>query len=315
MAQMTVAASKKAFTILFETLRDNFRFEKADLQSFGRFTAGYSLRVRLAEGTIDLRADNTVQVRELDLKWERLELRLRIDIPQVCVGGFCIIPDPRGGCILRAPTVCVFEGNPDIDLVLRLGPHLRSEVSLTGSLVARRFRNPNRRAGMDAWDAREAEPSLADQWQIFLDPQFVDVDLIDVADTAGDLLEAKLNEAVNDLLSTMPAWVRRLVTALIGPVVQAVRDILDLPDDAQEWISDLLNVSFGIHDFILQAVADHFAAQYPLQQIETPFPVFPPTEPDDRIPVALLPVLIPIDDLKVSNDADEMILEAELGVL
>ena len=89
-----------------------------------------------------------------------------IDIPEICVGGFCIIPNPFGGCILRAPRVCVFSDDPDIQLTLPLSGLIRHEVSFTGSLNFDYFVNPARPAGMDDWTAAEADPSLSNQWQL-----------------------------------------------------------------------------------------------------------------------------------------------------
>jgi hypothetical protein len=149
---------------------------------------------------------------------------------------------------------------------------------------------------------------------VFVDPQFVDVDVFDIADIIGDLLEDAVDAAIDGLLSFLPGWARDLIKAILGPVIDLIRALLDIADDIQEWVSDLLNVSFGILDFILQLIADYFAHKYPLHQIEDPFPILEAVEnPNPGPPASLVPVKIPIRDLRVFNDDREMVLEANVG--
>jgi hypothetical protein len=89
-------------------------------------------------------------------------------------------------------------------------------------------------------------------------------------------------------------------------VIDLIRAILDLPDDIAEWFSDLLNVSFGLLNLIVTAVADFFAAQNPLYEFEDPFPLLPAAP-------GLIPVKIPITDFTVRVNADEMVMEANVG--
>jgi len=314
MAHLTIGASENTFKILFESIRDNFDFSNSDSVDFGPFTAGYAFEAHLEGGSVDLRADNTVQIKELDIKWDKLDLNLGINIPEICIGGFCIIPTPFG-CALRAPKFCVFDSDPDISITLPLGGLITSEISVTGSLLAKYAINPARPGGMNDWDAQDSNPSLANHWQVFLDPQFLDVDIFDIADMVGDLLENAMNAAVDNLLAFLPGWARDLIKAILGPIIDLIRVILDIPDDIQEWISDLLNVSFGILDFILQLVAEYFAKKYPLHQIEDPYPILEATANPNQGGVPLIiPVKIPIRDLKVFNNDQEMIIEGNVGV-
>lgn len=321
MAHLTVAANEKTFVKLFETLRDNFEFEKSDSGSFGPFTAGYHVKLHLEGGSVDLRADNTIKIEELDIKWDILDLTLGIDLPEICVGGFCIIPTPFG-CALESPEWCVFDDNPDIEITLPLGG-FTSEITAVASLVTKYTVHPERLASMDAWDAQDtlASPptrtpfvqSVANRWQVFVDPQTLDIDPIDIADTVGDLLENLVEAAVDDLLFFLPGFVKDIIKAILGSTIDLIRAILDIPDDIQEWISDLLNVSFGILDFVATALADYFAAKFPLYEIEDPYPMLPKADnPNTPLP-DLVPVKIPILDLKVFNDDVEMVIEANVG--
>ncbi|MFZ5824720.1 MAG: hypothetical protein ACOY94_10365 [Bacillota bacterium] len=304
MAHLTAAVSEGTFVRLFEALRDNFAFSKADSGSFAGFTAGYSVAAHLEGGSVDLRADNTVQVKELDIKFDTLDLSLGIDIPEICVGGFCIIPNPFGGCLLKAPKFCVFDDNPDISLTLPLGGLITSEVSFTGSLRTEYAVDPARLGWMNDWDALDA--GVPNQWHVHIDPQTIDLDLFDIADMVGDLLENAVNLVVDGLLGWLPGWARDLIKAILGPVIDLIRAILDIADDIQEWISDLLNVSFGLMDLILTFVADYFAAKEPIAKFDDPLQILEaqPTK---------VAVLIPVRDLNVFCNDDEMVLEANVG--
>jgi hypothetical protein len=302
MSHITAAASEDAFKELFEVVRDNFTFSASDSASFGPFTASYAVALHLEDGTVDLRADNTVEVAELDVKWDTLSVGVGFDIEEKCVGGWCIIPTPFG-CALRVPEICLFSGNPDIGITLDLSGIVTSELSMIASPVTGYFVDSARPPGMSPVQAQLA--NLANMWQIFLDPQTVDVDVFDIADIVGDLLEDAVTAAINALLPG-PQWLKDLFLAILGPIIDLIRAILDLPDDIAEWFSDLLDVSFGLLNLIVTAVADFFAAQNPLYEFEDPFPLLPAAP-------GLIPVKIPITDFTVKVNADEMVMEANVG--
>ena len=316
MAHITMAASEKAFVKLFERVRDEFEFADSDSGDFGPFSAGYDIKLHLEGGTVDLRADNTVSIKELDIKWDKFDFFVGLDIPEICIGGFCIIPKPWGGCFLRAPKICIFEDDPDITLSLPLGGLLTSEVSVVASLLLKYFVDPARQGWMDDWDAAEQSPSVANRWQLFLDPQTIDLDVLDFPDIIGDLLEKAADAAIDNLLGWLPGWARDIVKGIVGSAIDLLRDILDIGDDIEEWLSDLLNVSFGLFDTILTLIADYFAAKTPLFELEDPYSVMQAEKNPNTVSglPQLVPVKIPIKDLKVFNDAQEMVLEANIGV-
>lgn len=303
MAHMTVASSEDAVTRLFEGLRDNFAVDESDSADFGPFTAGYEVAFHLEGGTVDMQPDNSIVIRELDIKWDKLRVYAGIDIPELCIGGFCIIPSPWG-CVLRAPRICVFDDDPDIGIDLNLNGLLTSEISLAAKPDLRYVVNPARPAGMSWLDAEDAD--LANKWKLFIDPEWVDIDVFDWADIVGDLLEDALNHAIDDLLFFLPGWAKDLIRALLGPVIDLVRAILDIGDDIDEWLSDLLGVSLGLFDLILTAVADYFAGQYPLLEIEDPFPIMP-------YQAGLIPVKLPIESLTATFTEDELVITADIG--
>jgi hypothetical protein len=318
MPDVRVVASEKAFKKLFDKLVEKFVFEDAGSADLGPFTASYDIKLHLEGGSIDLRQDNTVQVKELDIKWDRLNLSLGVDIPELCVGGFCIVPIPFDGCLLEAPRICVFSDNPDIEIMLPLGGLITSEISITGTLFTKYFVNLDRPADMDQWDAQNVDPKLFNKWQLFLNPQTVDVDIIDIADTVGDLLDNAIEALIDVLLGGLPDWAKDLIKRILGSIVDLVRRILDIGDDIQEWITDLLDVSLGLLNLIGQVVGDYFAKRNPLFEVEDPYPIMeeadnPNNQPDEPPLPKLLPVKMPIRDLTVFNNDVEMVLEGNVG--
>ncbi len=312
MAHLTLAAAERTFVKLFERLRDEFVFADANSGTFGPFSGGYDVKLHLEGGTLDLRADNTVSIKELDIKWDKLDFSLGFDISEICIGGFCIIPTPFG-CALRAPKFCVFDKNPDISITLPLGGIITSELSVVASLLVKYFNDPNRQAWMDDWDAAEQSPSVANRWQVFLDPQTIDVDIFDIADIVGDLLEKAVEAVIDGLLGWLPGWVKDIIKAILGPIIDLIRTILDIPDDIQEWLSDLLNVSLGLLDAILTVVADYFASKSPLYQFEDPYSMMPSAPNPNGSGPSLVTVKVPIRDVKVFNTDQEMVIEANVG--
>ena len=302
MSDITIAASEPAFTALFEQLRDSFSESASDSGSFGPFTASYAVAFHLENGSVDLRGDNTVRIGELDVVWDTLAVSLGLDIPSVCVGGWCIVPTPFG-CAVRLPRKCFFQGNPDVSIPLDLSGLLRSEVSLIAGLRTGYFVDPGRQSWMDYIDAEKA--GVPNKWQVFIDPESVDIDVFDIADIIGDLLEDAIDAAVDTLLGFLPSWARDLVKAILGPLVDLVRDVLDLPDDIEEWLSDLLGTSLGLLDVIVTAVLDHLLAE-PVFEFEDPYPILDAAG-------GLIPVKIPVADFNVHVTDDEMVVEANVG--
>lgn len=303
MAHLTAATSEDTVTRLFAGLRDNFSVDESDSVDFGPFTAGYELAFHLEGGDVDLQNDNSIVIKELDIKWDKLRVFLGIDIPELCIGGFCIIPSPFG-CILRAPEICIFDDDPDFGIDLDLGGLLTSEISLAAKPKLNYFIDPARPAGMSWLDAEDAD--LANKWQLFIDPEWVDIDIFDFSDIVGDLLDNAIDNAIDDLLFFLPGWAKDLIRAILGPVVDLVRAILDIGDDIDEWLSDLLGVSLGIFDLIITLVADFLAEKFPLIEIEDPFPILPYSG-------SLIPVKLPIEELGVNINDDELVLTATVG--
>lgn len=304
MSHLTVAVSETTFGDLFDTVRDGLARSTSGSADLGPFSVAWNAGFRLEGGSVDLQADDSVRIDELDVVYDPLDLTLGVDLPEVCVGGFCIIPNPFGGCLVRAPRICVFSADPDITLPLDLGGLIVSEISGAFRVRTRYAVDPGRTPGMTDLDAEDL--GIPNAWQVLLDPIWLDVDLIDVADTVGNVLDAAIETAVDGLLGFLPGWARDVIKAILGPIVDLVRAILDIGDDIDEWLSNLLGVSIGLFDFVLTAVADHFADRTPVFEFEDPYPILDYDGP-------LIPVKVPMRSVSVRVNDVEMIVEADVG--
>jgi hypothetical protein len=292
----TAALSEKAVQELFIGVRDGFSKSGSGSKDLGPFSVSYAAEVHLENGSIDLRSDGSIAIKELDVAFNTLEFCLGLDIPKICIGGFCIIGIPFD--------FCLFEDDPDIELCLDLAPFVRIELSATLEALTKYAVNSARTAAMNDWDAIEA--GLPNHWQIYIDPITLDVDLFDVADIVRNLLEDAVDAALDTILGPLPGWAKDLIKAILGPVIDLIGDILDLGDDIEEWLSVKLGVSLGLFNFILTAVADHLAKGHPLAQIPDPLTILPADG-------TLIPVLVPIEFLGLHVDDVEMALEVDLG--
>jgi hypothetical protein len=315
---LTVMLDERVTTLAHENAGD-----------FGPFTAGYDIEGHFEPGSIDLRDDpDQVKLSELDVVWDTFDLSLAIDIPEICIGGFCIIPTPFG-CALRAPKICVFEGGPEIDFTLPLGGTFRSELSVLGefTIAYGSYREP----GDDYLDAQAREATRLEQlaaheaagtdppdsllvpkvnsWDVSVSPETVDIDLIDVADTVGDLLEDALDAALDSVLDFLPGWARDVLRAIFGSFIDIVRTVLDIGDDIGEWLSDLIGVSLDLLGFLVEVLYGFFVDN-PVFRIEDPYPVL---EADVSFDPPLIPVKIPIEDLVVDVEETEIVLQANVG--
>src|SRR5437660_3505923 len=107
MAHITIAASAKAFQILFNKVRDNLVVTKSDSANFGPFSASYSVKFHLAGGTLQLNDDNTIEVQDMDLVFDTLTVQICFNLPGFCIPSFCIVPDPWNGCLVGFPGFCI----------------------------------------------------------------------------------------------------------------------------------------------------------------------------------------------------------------
>ena len=313
MSHLTAAFAERAVQELFKGIVKNFVLEEADSMPPNDFTASYDIKLHLDGGSVELTNQNSLVIHELDVKWDRILLSLTVDLPKVCTPDGCIEIFGKEICI---PQWCIFEGENDIDIDFDLAPYVRtSEISGELRPVVKYFVHPDRTPSMNYLVAEETpdpdfpddpEKNLADRWQVFLDPIWLDIDLIDFEAIVEELLDALVDAIVDTVFAGFPGWAKDAILAITGPLIDFIGDAIDLVDDFDEWLSDLFNISFGLGDLILNLLADYFAHKTPIVDLENPYPVM---EAEN----GLIPVKIPLEKLSVHIDTHEMVLEGSVG--
>jgi hypothetical protein len=287
---ITTAVSEKAFEKIFAAVVKGFKVFCSDNGRFGPFSAHYAVGAHLEGGSIDLRSNGTIKVSELDVKWDALNLSFCIDIPEICTPGGCIIPIPFDGCLLDVPSYCFFSGNPDLCIPIDLSGLLTSEISFT--------------AGVKVFYGTSS--GLPNRWQIVLVPTLpFDLDIIDIADTIGDLLEKSVKAAIDVLLAGFPDWAKDVFKFLFGSIVDFIRFALDIPDDIGEWLLDALT-DLGVFNVLLAALDGFLTDLVPPLEIEDPIPVLPAED-------GLIPVRLPLEFIGIRINSDELITEGDIG--
>jgi len=304
MAHVNLAVNEAAFKEVFDVLRDNLALSTSDSGSWGPFSASYSAGFRLEGGDIDLKNNpDEVHIDELDIVYDPLSLTLGIDIPELCTPSFCLIWIPFAGCVLRVPSYCIFSADPDISIPIDLGGIIQSEISGAFNVDTRYFNDPAN-AGMSEHLAQAN--GVPDKWQFYLEPIWLDLDLIDIADTVGNILDAAIDWAIDTLLGPLPGVIKDIFSWFLGGIVDVIRGILDIGDDIDEWLSDLFGVSFGLFDFVLTEVAKYFANKYPFFEFENPYPIMEATSD-------LIPVLMPVANIQTDITDTEFVISADIG--
>ena len=305
MADLTIAVSEAVCAKTLEVVVANFGFDVADRADFGAFIAGYDGRLVLKGGTLELRDDGTVRLRELDARWDKLDFTLGVTLPELTFGGG-VVDLPFGP--IHLPAVTIFSGDPTVTVTVHLAPFVKHELSLVASPLIQYFDPAKATIGKHCQELHTAlgVDDSKQQWRVFCDPQTIDFDLFDFADTVGDLFEQAFTIAVDALLP--PGPVRDTVLAAIGSVADLLRTLLDIPDDISEWLSDLFNVSFGVFNLILQFVADFFGKCISFFQLDDPYPMFPKTED-------LAEVTVPVKNLTATVSDVELVVTADIGAV
>lgn len=302
MSHMTLAASAKAFQQLFNTLENNLSLSKSDSANFGPFSASYSISVHLSGGNLQFNNDNTIELQGIDIVFSTLDFRLCLDLPGFCIPSFCIVPDPWNGCLVGFPGFCI--GGP-VCANLDLSGLTSRIVDIKAGLVPKYYVDPAR---LPNWTDLDAEfNNRPNQWKVFIDPQWVNVDPIDVPATVDNMLINAITNAINNMFpSWLPGWAVDIIMAFLGPIVDLITSLLGITTTIAEWLSDLLSNTFGLLGYLETAIADYFANQYPVLHFEDPFPIL-------QASAGLIPVKIPIRNLTSTIDPQEIVIQADIG--
>lgn len=304
MSEVLLAINEEPLKEVFSEAVKRVRFKgREQIGGSLKFSVDYEAHLR--GGKIDLVGpsnnhpiykDGFIEIRELDIVWDSLEFGASIDIPEVCIGGQCII-SAFGRCILRAPKLCVFDHNPDISASISLIDILRSELSIGFT--------PKAVPGEDPDNPQQ------EQWHIVPRVVWTDFDLIDIADTVSDLIDRLVRRLIDAAFGWLPDWARDIIDAIVGGIVRLIRAILDIWDDVEEWLSHVLRVSIGIWDLFLQILARIFERKIVLMRINNPYTVIKEQPPTPKLP-KLPPVRVRINALAPSVEDKEMIVRAAI---
>ncbi len=313
MSQLTIAVSEHLVKVAFKGVVDNFKFETSGSKNFGNFTASYSVKAHLNGGTVEMRDDNTIMIKELDIKWDELKLTLGINIPEICVGGFCLIPW-FDGCAVYIPKYCAFSSSTDISIDFDLSDLITSELSVAGGPAIRYVVNPERDPSWTNWEAEEqGKPNV---YQIFVIPHSIDIDVFDVADMMGDFAE-KVNKGIKALLQSwgFPGWAVDAVMAFLGPIPDMLRLLLDIGDDFGEWLKDLIGDQLGFLNALLPALEDYLKVKLHIYEVPDPYRIMEAVVPaaGDSETEPKVAVKLGIRQLDAHINSQEMVLEGSVG--
>jgi len=332
MSDLTLAVSEAGVNDIVSTLLDPSvaRVQAAPRYDPGAFTVEADIDAHFEHGPtlIDFRdTPDQVKLDELDIVWDTFDLDFELDIPELCIGGFCLTPGWFGDCI-RAPEKCFFSSDPDVELTLALD-WIRSEVSVLADLLVGYSTNRTTdylQAQVDEHEALEAleaagesgpiDPPLVNTWDVSLHPDTFDIDIFDTADMIADIVQDLLDRIIDMLVGVLPDWAIDVLESLAGSLVRFLRNALDIGDDLAEWLSDIIGVSLDVPGIILE-ILDDYLIDYPVFRIEDPYPVLdwspplgsPTTGGDPR----LIPVKVPIEELDIDLQETEVVLTASIG--
>jgi hypothetical protein len=322
MSGMTFAVSEEAFQTVFETLRDNVHPSGTIGPGETDVSAQLDWEIELKRGRVSFNSNNTITISELDFSFVKCDLKLFFDLDPIPIGGGTVEINAGFGIkfTVELPSWTLFEAEPDFEITIPAGEllkHLVHEVSFNAELGTEYKVSKARRRGKDYLEAHDrGDPNT---WNVFLIPRLpIDIDLLDVADTVGDFLESAVEAAVDGLLGGLSDTVKNLVKDILGAVIDIIRVALDIGDDIHEWFENLINFDLDLMDHVLMAVVRAFQSEIPLHSIEDPYPILPQHEhkivlPTEITNYTLCEVMVPVTELDVRVDADEMVIQGTIG--
>ena len=312
MSDVTIALSADVIRSVFKAVIDNFKFEHQGNGTFGPITLHYDVAAHFPDSAtahpwLDLKDDGSVYLHDLELLFDKLELTVGVDIPQICVGGFCIVWVPIKGCLVEAPKFCIFGGNPDFSFTLALDKFVTTKLSVEGGFQTVHWTNPSRKPADSDWDAHQNK--RANEWRLFLKPRIVHWEPIDVADTVANLFDVAIKNNVDQLLGGAPDWAKDLIDAILGGIDTLIRDTLGFGDNVVQWLEEKLNGPVGLLDALETVAADFFANKSPITITEDPVPLLE----DTTHPHPLIPLMVPVASLGATVSSKELVLEGTVG--
>jgi hypothetical protein len=299
----SASISADAFERIFTAVVKEFRFLKSGTDNYGSFSVNYDVAAHLEGGSVEMRDDGTIVVKELNVIWDKFKLNIGIDIPEISVGGgeVCVNPPypsckvPIVGCkkCVTLPSYSFFSGSPDITVPVDLSGLITSELVFNTQLET--F------YGIGS--------GMQNRWQIAFIPILPsDLYITNIADSVGDLFKNRMKHAIDNLLSSSkaPESAIKLISEILGGIDNIMRNIINIPEDIGKWFIDMVQ-HIGIVRSLLNDLYDYLTFKILAAfEIEDPFQVLKPEN-------NMIPVKIPIEFIRVSVNSHEITIEGDVG--
>lgn len=285
---LTAAVGADAFTKIFNAFMAGFKFATSGSGSYGPFSVSYDVAAHLESGSIQLTSSGGIELKDMVIRWDTLSLTLGFTLPNICTPSFCLVPIPFDGCAVDVPAACVFSSPPELSATIDIGGFLDSKVTVTG--IPRVF------YGVGS--------GVTNRWQIAVEPTLpILIDIIDLADTVGDLFNTLVTNAIDGLISGLPGWAQDLINDILGGVDDIIRTVLGIPDDIAEWLLDLVS-DLGIFQDFVDALAQYISIT--IFEVDDPFLALPADG-------TLIPVMLPIQYLGITVNTSELVVQGDIG--
>ncbi len=286
---LTAAVNEATLRQVFQVLGNGFTFSKFDEGTWGPFYAGYGISVSVHDCNLELRSDHKMTV-AFTVNADTLYLNLGIDIPEISIPGFCLVPPffPEDWCAVWIPGTSFFSAVPDILLPLDISGVLSISIVFTAAPVMYYGTGaPNR-------------------WMLFVDadPSLTSIEIDGIGDIPGALFSNAVDAAIESL--GLPDWAEDVIEAIAGPITDIIAGILGIAGNAIVWIIDFIGSTLGLWDLIKAALLDYLGDNVPLFQLQDPLPILPVAAPDTE-------VTLPVSYMKATVYDTELVLTADIG--
>jgi hypothetical protein len=290
---LLAAIHESSVNEIFREARENLDYVLEIDESGGAFRIFGNITFDVPRGTIEFVPGSAdfVRLDEVDIRTD-INLTLRITIPEIAIPELCV-DIPCVGEVCTPRIVLIPSTNIFIPLDL---PPITSEVSGDGMIIPELV---NCSDHLDDCSDRTEKIWIL---KLQLNPLTADIDLIDIADTLGDLFESIAQGVLEELFGP----VGDIIYTIIGePIEWLIRTVLDIGDDISEFFFRLLSDTFELHSFFADILED-LAGKIVIEDFDNEFEILPEDEEE-----GLPPVTVEISKVEVDITEDK---ELTIGV-
>lgn len=305
-------------------------------KTLGPFGIDFAIGFRVSSGTNPITlANNNVTINNLEFTYTPLKLTLsviikEIDTPTVCVwtpfGQACLpsiklfpettvsVPIDLSG-IFAGSFSGQFSLTPVKQVLAAKGALTAHQATLTADTsdeILNDFKNLISTKipilpGVLVDDIAKVfvagvKGNLADKWLFHLKDVDSNLQLIDIGDTALNIMDIIANE----ILSFLPAPARILAEDILQPLFKSIAAALDIENDVLTWLERLFQSSLGIGNMLETFFGNLIFQMWPVFKIEDPYPMIAAGN-------GLIAVLVPMENIVVNvNAPQEIVVSADL---